>query len=259
MFKKSSEKAPSLTPFTVAVLVIIVLTAAVMGIRNRFTHSEQNTTQDFSFQAGDRDSREKSLNELLDRVAKLIIFNRNETPTLAVVENVDLLRQRNLSFYENAQNGDIVLLWKDRVIIYSPERDIIVAATYLPTTNSTSTAITATTSMQAENVSEETKATSTAIIEKPVVEVRNGSGVVGRGKIASERLKTIGLDVLPAKDAKVRTPYEKTLIIVEDGKAFPSTLATIKNVISGDVVLIPAGEAPMKGEILIIVGQDYTP
>ncbi|MEK7655417.1 MAG: hypothetical protein AAB386_01935 [Patescibacteria group bacterium] len=105
MFSKSST-------FTVLVLVAIVVSAVALKISQTFFKANGSLT-------------------LLDRVSKHILITREPAPIITTLDNADELRQSNPAFYKDVQNGDTLLLWKDKAVLYSSKRDIVLAATLI--------------------------------------------------------------------------------------------------------------------------------
>ena len=66
----------------------------------------------------------EEVEETKKQVSKFIILP-NEEPNLATVQNAETLVVQQ-PFFSGAINGDKVLIYKDKAIIYSPERDILV-------------------------------------------------------------------------------------------------------------------------------------
>ena len=69
---------------------------------------------------------EKEVEELVNRVGKLIVLPQGEQPTLATVSDVESLREQ--PFFAQAKNGDKVLIYTNarKVILYDPVKNKIV-------------------------------------------------------------------------------------------------------------------------------------
>ena len=65
--------------------------------------------------------------EILARVRRHIAFPDNPAPTVATVIDAEKLRIKNPSFYASAQNGDYLILTATEAILYSVERDVVLA------------------------------------------------------------------------------------------------------------------------------------
>jgi hypothetical protein len=222
-------------------LLIVFVTAAVLALKSSMGNKIQPGTPTTGENASAPGSTD-DVKSLIARVAKHIIVNPNEEPTIATIENADLLKQQSPLFYKDAQNGDRLLVWSDKAILYSPSRDIILAA--LP--------------VSAPPASSSTTPTADAT-EEATIEVRNGTLTAGLGRSMSDKLKAAGLTVLPPTDAKVKT-YEQTVIIIRDSsKPLPKTLETLKAITGAQIIDAPAAEGVLKGDFLVILGANFTP
>ncbi len=105
MFSKSST-------FTVLVLVAIVVSAAVLKISQTFFNTNGSLTT-------------------LDRVSRHILITREPAPIITTLDNAEELRQSNPAFYKDVQNGDTLLLWRDKAILYSSKLDLVLSATLM--------------------------------------------------------------------------------------------------------------------------------
>ncbi len=65
---------------------------------------------------------------LLWRVSHMVLVPSDATPTVATVQDVDALRKENPAFYSEAQNGDRVIAWPTKIVLYSTSRDIVLVA-----------------------------------------------------------------------------------------------------------------------------------
>ena len=59
-------------------------------------------------------------------VGELIILPKDSKPDIATIANVDKLKEKDSNFYKNASNGDMLLIYPDQVILYSPKENIII-------------------------------------------------------------------------------------------------------------------------------------
>jgi hypothetical protein len=66
------------------------------------------------------------------RVSQLADVLPEEIPQEAVVNNLEKVKAQNAAFYNNAENGDILLLYKHRAVLYSPNQDKIVSMLWMP-------------------------------------------------------------------------------------------------------------------------------
>lgn len=95
-------------------LVIMIILAGYFYWEN--TQLRENTQLD----------SEREVQELVERVSRLIVLPEGEIPTVATVSDPDLLRDQ--PFFYKAQVGDKVLIYTNarRAILYNPNTDKIV-------------------------------------------------------------------------------------------------------------------------------------
>ena len=185
---------------------------------------------------------------LIKAVSKHILIKTGETPAVATVMDPDALRQQNPTFYQDAQKGDRLLVWSDKAVLYSPSRDILLFVMPLNGQGAQSVVAPQT----------NTTAPSTNGAEQASIEIRNGSGVAGLGKKLATALQAAGLTTLAPGDAKATTPYPNTLIVNVSGKPLPKTLAALQQATGGQLANLPGAEGKAKGDVLVIIGADYT-
>lgn len=239
-----SPKTSSPFPFIIVALVIVV--AIVLGLKNMFAPS--TTGKSSISQPTQSGSATDDVPQLVTRVARHIVVNDGEEPTVATVQDAETLRAKSPFFYADAQNGDRLLIWSDKAVLYSPTRDIVLAVLPLNVP------------MNAPDMGTNTTTTAeTTAPEVATIEVRNGSGTAGLGRTLVDSLKAAGFTVTPATDAK-KKDYATTVIVIKDEtKALPVTLQQLQTVTGAQVVALPEGEAALKGDFLVIVGADKRP
>jgi cytoskeletal protein RodZ len=109
---------------------------------------------------------EQASQSVIDSVSKLIIVPEDK-PTVATITDVDKLREANESFYKNAQNGDMLLLYSTQAIIYrSAENKIVNVAPVVVSPDAPPEASSTPEPDAIENVTEETDGTETIEAEE---------------------------------------------------------------------------------------------
>jgi len=68
---------------------------------------------------------EEEADQILEKVGKLMVLPKDPKPRVATIINVSDLRLTS-DFYNQAENGDILIITDHRAILYDPERGIIV-------------------------------------------------------------------------------------------------------------------------------------
>ncbi|MCE9585752.1 LytR C-terminal domain-containing protein [Candidatus Uhrbacteria bacterium] len=180
----------------------------------------------------------EEVNKTIERVRSLTVTTADEFPTVATIQNISILRPQNPTLYRDAENGDKLLVWSDKVVVYSANKDrlLVVMPINIPPTVSAPVA--------AATVTEEPTVT---------LEVRNGSATLGVARVLSEKLKGEGFKTLAPGDAKNKL-YASTVIYNATGKTIPNTLEKLVASTGGTVVDSLEGERESKADLLIIVG-----
>ncbi len=238
-----SPASEKINPASLAVIVIVLITAGGLLVKNGLTKlfGKKPVIESSPSVVLPKAATEEQ--SMFARVARLIKVNANETPTSITIQDAEQLRRANPTFYKYAQNGDQLFVWSNQAVIYSPGEDLIVGVMPIDIKAS---ATTSKIGAQAQ------------VPEIAKIDVRNGSGTVGLGKTAAAELKQAGLDVLAATDAKRKT-YEGSLIYVKPGIALPRTVQTIQDLTGATIVQVwPENENALRGDILLIIGRQYT-
>lgn len=232
-----------MSPFAVIVIVVVLLTAGILALKSAIGPKSASPEKKIEAKKG---GTEAEVRDVIAKVAAHIVIKADEQPTVATIQDADLLRTENSVFYKDAQNGDRLLIWSDKAVLYSTSMDKLLAV--LPVSLPVGTSTATTTAMGGEEK------------EKVTIEVRNGSTTPGLGRTMADKLKAAGLTVLPATDAK-KKDYAKTTVYVRSIELYaPKTLEAIKQITgAAEVAEAPADEAPLKGDILVIVGANATP
>ncbi len=249
------KRTPPKTFAFLAVIVVVVLTAfalmAVNAIKGKGKGPAANTpavTQNNKIpQAAATD-----VENVVSRVSQLILTKNDEQPTVATVQDADLLRQGNPLFYKDAENGDRLLVWSDKAVLYSTKQDKLLAvmpiAMNQQATGTTANAPEAATSTQV--------AASTVESEKAAIEVRNGTMTAGLAKKLSTMLKDQKLDVQYVTDAK-KKDYTETVVYKLTDKPLDATVQAIVKAVNAKVVDSLPAETGAKGDVLVVVGQNF--
>lgn len=230
-------------PFVIAILILVLLSAAFLKLRNKDAAPNIPGAKD--------EAVARDVGSLIQKVARHIVIKDGETPSVATVQDADALRSQNPIFYKDAQNGDRVLVWSDKVVLYSVDRDILLAVLPISIPVPPPSAPTATSTTSGDQAA-------TTTVETATIEVRNGSGTTGRGRTLATQLKNEGYTVLPATDAN-RKDYEKTVMYIASDKPLSQTLNALVKLLNAEVVTSLPDEKNLKGDIVIVVGADYAP
>jgi len=64
---------------------------------------------------------------LIAKVGRHIVIKADEKPTVATIQDAGILRTQNPDFYKDAKNGDRLLIWSDKAVLYSTTQDKILS------------------------------------------------------------------------------------------------------------------------------------
>ena len=250
--------------FYVILLLVIVVTAAILMVMNQF--KSKTRTQD-SQEVVKKEVVDKAIpmekNDILaliSRVSNLILIKAQEEPTIATVQDADSLRKSNPSFYKDAENGDRLLVWSDKAVLYSTKMDKLLAVMPIFGNTANTLNISATSTPQTSS-STIAVATSTVQTENAVVDVRNGTNVAGRAKTMANLLKAQNIKTGLIGDA-INRDYDITVIYNLSDKPLIATLKALVDATKGQVKAISDAEKSAykgMGDIVIVVGKDFAP
>lgn len=228
-----------------AMPLAILLVILVGGIGYFVNASMKNTS---SIDASDIQVREgvdpNEVAAVIDRVRELVAVSTEEMPTVATVQDISVLRPQNPMLYRDAQNGDKLLVWSDKVVVFSAAKDRVLVAMPINIGPETS-----------QTAPSDARVAAASAVEEPriTIEVRNGTPTPGVARTLSEKLKSDGFQMLAPGDANNKT-YTSTVIYNATGKTIPKTLEKLVAETGGTVVNTLPGEGASKADLLIIVG-----
>ncbi len=188
---------------------------------------------------------------IIARVSKFMVLPSDEKPSVAILRGVaDLAAQQ--PFYRDAKDGDILIIYSNRAIIYDAKANKLVSVS--PIQQNTATPVpTAVASGSAQLTP--TPTGSPLAPEKVTIEVRNGTSTAGlAGKMASELKKNTWVTSTKTGDAK--GAYTATVLVDLSGGKKPGAVAALETYLSVKAVTeLPKGEVASTADILIIVGK----
>ena len=65
-------------------------------------------------------------NTVVGKLAGVLLLDKNVEPTVATIDNADSLREANADFYADAQDGDYLILYPQRAIIFRENANQVV-------------------------------------------------------------------------------------------------------------------------------------
>lgn len=119
-------KGPHVFLLVVAVIGIGLFLWSEMNRRQALQQLSQTRQELEQLQAGSTEQSGEALaNEVLGKVRSLMDLPTEPQPTVATIVDVEKLKQTN-PFFEQAKNGDHLILTDDRAILYDSVRNVII-------------------------------------------------------------------------------------------------------------------------------------
>lgn len=203
---------------------IILLVVAVGGfLWYYFSYQQLKDEVDLlSDPAAQQELYMKEVEDILVKVGRLIVLPEGEIPELATVQDAAALAAEQ-AFFEGTVNGDKLLIYSQKALIYSPSRDILVNVGPIYVSD----------------------------LPELVVDVRNGSDVGGAATELGELLiSKFGYDVISVGDAD-DFDYEETVLVNLGGV----DVAILEQELGVTAVTeLPSGEANSEADVVIIIG-----
>lgn len=186
-------------------------------------------------------------------VAHLMVLP-DEAPTLATVTDVDKLKDQD--FFQNAQNGDKVLIFKNarKAILYRPLVNKIIEVGPIRLDQS-SVAGAATASAQIVSPTAAAPSPSPAEEKKVTVAVYNGTKTAGLSRKTADRLSQEFSDIKIGPIGNSKSDHTKTLV-VDISQKNKSLAESVAKFLKGEVGSIPKGESTPEADIMVLVGKD---
>lgn len=230
-----------LTPLFILIALIGLGAAGFFAYKYQKSQKELQTikTDPTSIQQAAQDQAK----QLVAQVGKLIELPQGEDPTVATITDVDKLKDQ--PFFQNAKNGDKVLIYTNakKAILYDPDANKIIDVA--PVNIGSSSA--------------QTQASSSGTLAQTKVVLRNGTTTTGLTNKIESQLKTSNPEVqVVTKENASNSNYDKTLVVVINTSS-QTEANTLAKALSAQVSNLPAGETkPTNADILIIIGKDKT-
>ncbi len=242
-------------PFFLITIIAIVLIAAAIILFNNFFNIDKQTENTATQPQNNTAVDVNDLENLKTRVSQLIQVNSSEEPTIATVNDPEILRQNQPVFYKDAEVGDRLLVWSDKAVLYSTKKDKLLSVMLIngEDTEQIQQEVVATTT---QDVAESDAVESTIEEEDPSITVLNGTRIAGlAGKMRSE-LTSKDIPVDKIGDAAIKT-YSTTTIIKNSDEEMPATLKTLQQALGAELSEPLEGENRLEGDYVVIVGTDY--
>lgn len=184
--------------------------------------------------------------KLIEQVGKLIELPTGEEPILATVSDVSLLPKE--PFYERAQNGDRVLIFKSSkmAILYRPSTNKIIKVGTVSISEPEAPSATSSAALGKSDITMQ---------EQITVAILNGTKISGYAKTTGDSLEAKFQNISVVGTGNAERDYSKTLVVDVSGKN-KSAAQTLVKELSGEIGSLPEGETvPSGADILVILGN----
>ena len=229
----------------------ILFIASGAGVVLQFRQLKALKLENFNLQEEKKRSQTKreitNDGDLITRLQQIIVLP-SDTPTIATVKDLDSTTTRS-AFLANAINGDKMLIFRDRAILFRVSEDKIVnmvgAGNLSDVPGSTASSTPAIDASASGSATSESKS---EVVK--TLEIRNGTAIAGQAKVWQTKMLAKGYKVLAIGNAANDTYSETTLINLsgKDVSKLESELGLTA------VTNLSLGEASSQADALIIIG-----
>ena len=229
-------------------LVLVVLVGA--GGWWAFSSQSGDDLSNLSANAGAK-LTDSQVQTIISRVSKFMVVPSDEKPSVVVLRDVASLASQQ-PFYRDAKDGDVLLVYSTRAIVYDAKENKLVSVTPIQPTPASPSPVA---SGSAEASLTPSPSSSPIAPEKVIIEVRNGTSTAGlAGKLASDLKKNAWVTKTTTGDAK--GTYSTTVLVDMSKGKKPGAIAALEGILGvKSVTALPKGEAATVADFLIIVGK----
>jgi len=226
------------------ILILVVVGAVAGGGWYFFNQGNKG----FVIRPGEKLSDEQ-VSELIERVGRFLVLPSDEKPSVAAISDALALSERQ-AFYKDAKDGDILIVYSSKAIIYDATADKLVNVGPIVRTD-----IEPETASGSEQAMEGPEPTAEPV--EVTVEVRNGTSTAGLAGAMASALKENELyEVLSPGDAA--GTYSETFVVdLSDGdEGKGATAALLAKELNAELVTeLPDGERSSKADLLVLIGK----
>lgn len=195
------------------------------------------------------------VSELVTRVGAFLNLPSDEKPSVSLIKDSASLAAQQ-SFYKDAKDGDVLMIYSTRAIIYDVKANKLVNVGPIIRNDNPPVDGTPIASASA-TVTPVGSPTPTPKLEAITVDVRNGTGTAGlAGATASTLKKNTLFTIGVLGDAK--GSYTATVVVdlTKAGSTKTATVQELAKTLNAKVVAeLPKGELASKADALVIVGK----
>jgi heme/copper-type cytochrome/quinol oxidase subunit 2 len=108
--------------------IFFVLIGIILGVGGTFIYIQRyGIPSENILQKVSQAEENKKIEEIVEKVGKLMLLPTGEIPAIATITDADTLSKEQV-FYSGSENGDILLVYKKalKAIIYRPVQNVII-------------------------------------------------------------------------------------------------------------------------------------
>ncbi len=116
--------------FAITLTYIAVAALGALGLKLYFDRVDTPAYESRTATPSDTSVLFEDPDQVVKRVGRHILLPAGETPRVVSVSSVELLK-KDQPFFQYAKNGDKLLVYSDKVILYNPDDDIVIDIAYI--------------------------------------------------------------------------------------------------------------------------------
>lgn len=168
----------------------------------------------------------------IEKLNKHMLLPQAQSAQVSTIENAKDLKQ-NDTFFEYAENGDLLVQFPNLEIIYNNTADVIINA-------------------RTKNTGQVAGAEARALQGAINLEIRNGAGVAGLASKTANTFTGVKEYVVKTVGNASKSDYAKTVVVNLSGK---DVSGLEKQFNTKAVTVLPTGEAVSDADVVIIMGR----
>lgn len=232
------------TPYKLILGLVLVVLVGAGGYYAWQYNAGRGSLENLSADAKLSDSQ---VSELVARVSKFLVVPSDEQPSVVVISGVEQLAAQQ-SFYKGAKDGDILILYSSRAIIYDVQANKLVNVGPIVRND---------TPAPSGSPDPSASPSATPTPEKITVDVRNGTATAGLATTTANTLKKNTLFTI-GKIGDAAGSFKET-VVVDLTKNSPGKSAAVaqlaKELNATVVTALPTGEAASTADAVVIIGK----
>ncbi|MBL8029799.1 MAG: LytR C-terminal domain-containing protein [Candidatus Doudnabacteria bacterium] len=216
--------------------VFLVLLAVALGCAYWFYNENQTLKAKVAELEGKIITAQNSVSldglSPVEKLNKHMLLPQAQSAQVVTIENSKDLKQSD-TFYEYAENGDLLIQFPNLEIIYNNTADVIINA-------------------RTKNTGQVAGAEARALQGALNLEIRNGAGVAGLAGKTAATFSGVKEYVVKSVGNAARGDYSKTVIVNLSGK---DVSGLEKQFNTQAVTVLPSGESVSEADVVIIMGK----